>query len=480
MKELFAQPNKKQSRFIVAFGLLFVVLNTVFIAKEFYWFSLVPIVLLFVSLLLLSLEKLLLVTAFLVPLSINLEVLDFGMAISIPSEPLMISIMLVFILSELYEQRLDLRILKHPMSVLVILHLSWFFITSLTSEMPIVSLKAFASRLWFIVPFYFLCTHMFYDLKKINLFLWLNISALTLVILYSTYGLWTVGFNEEMSQSAMTPFFPSHTSYGAVICLFIPFLFVSAQNKRQSKGVRLISVLLFLVFSTGIILSYSRAVWVSIPAALVIYISLLLKIRFNTILIICLGFLALIFVFQHDIALSLKKNKQDSSEKFTENIQSISNISTDDSNTERLNRWYAALAMFKERPVLGWGPGTYQFQYAPFQKSKDLTLISTNAGTLGNAHSEYLGPLAERGLFGGLIFLVLIIYSVYLAFHIYSKAKSQEVKLTVLAAIMGLGTYYVHGFLNNYLDTEKAAVPFWAFLAIITALDLALKKDELA
>ena len=33
-------------------------------------------------------------------------------------------------------------------------------------------------------------------------------------------------------------------------------------------------------------------------------------------------------------------------------------------------------------------------------------------------------------------------------------------------------TYYIHGFLNNFLDTDKAAVPFWGFVAIIVALDV--------
>jgi hypothetical protein len=39
-------------------------------------------------------------------------------------------------------------------------------------------------------------------------------------------------------------------------------------------------------------------------------------------------------------------------------------------------------------------------------------------------------------------------------------------------AILGLITYYVHAFLNNYSQYDKIAVPLWAFTAVITALDL--------
>ena len=35
-----------------------------------------------------------------------------------------------------------------------------------------------------------------------------------------------------------------------------------------------------------------------------------------------------------------------------------------------------AIELFIKRPFFGWGPGTYAFVYAPFQKSKDLTIIA--------------------------------------------------------------------------------------------------------
>jgi hypothetical protein len=41
-----------------------------------------------------------------------------------------------------------------------------------------------------------------------------------------------------------------------------------------------------------------------------------------------------------------------------------------------------------------------------------------------------------------------------------------------LSATLGLITYFVHGTLNNFLNTDKASVPFWGLVAIIVALDL--------
>jgi O-antigen ligase len=127
---------------------------------------------------------------------------------------------------------------------------------------------------------------------------------------------------------------------------------------------------------------------------------------------------------------------------------------------------------------MGWGPGTYVFQYAPFQVSSELTIISTHAGDLGNVHSEYLRPLAETGLPGALIWLGLVLGTIYLGFRVYRKAQSKEVKYLALALVSGISTYFFHAFLNNYSEFDKLAVPMWGFMAALTALNSYHLKHE--
>jgi len=196
-----------------------------------------------------------------------------------------------------------------------------------------------------------------------------------------------------------------------------------------------------------------------------------LRIKFYWIAIFVTIFIGAFFLFQQQIIDRLEKNKQDSSANFVEHIQSIYNISSDASNLERINRWQAAIRMFEDRPIVGWGPGTYQFMYAPYQRSKEKTIISTNLGDKGNAHSEYLGPLAEMGLPGMLLFLLLMIVVIYQGLKVY-KNGNREVKFLSMMATLGLITYFAHGILNNFLDTDKLSVPFWGFIAIIVALDI--------
>jgi O-antigen ligase len=169
------------------------------------------------------------------------------------------------------------------------------------------------------------------------------------------------------------------------------------------------------------------------------------------------------------IQMELERNKYEhTTEAFDERLQSAANISTDASNLERINRWSCAIEMFKQRPIMGYGPGTYAFEYAPFQRPENLTIISTNFGDMGNAHSEYLGALAETGLFGMLSLIAVVFAIFYTGITLYHRIPTayKEDRILVLSTIMALSTYFIHAFLNNYLDTDKAAVPIWGICAI--------------
>jgi O-antigen ligase len=279
------------------------------------------------------------------------------------------------------------------------------------------------------------------------------------------------GFEEEAGHWVMSPFYNDHTAYGAALAMFFPvivgFMFYPGFSRRN----RLISLGVFVILIIAIIFSYGRAAWISVVIAAAVFIAVILRIKFYWIAIVTVVIFSALIIFQQQILDRLEKNKQDSSANFVEHIQSIYNISSDASNLERINRWQAALRMFNDRPILGWGPGSYQFVYAPYQRSKEKTIISTNLGDKGNAHSEYLGPLSEMGMPGMIIVILLVIFVIYTGLKVY-KRGNREVKFMSMMATLGLITYFSHGLLNNFLDTDKLSVPFWGFIAIIVALDI--------
>ncbi len=464
--------DKAKIIWVYAVTALFLVINFYLVLeKDFYWFFILPLFLIVLYYYLISLDKIVLFITFLTPLAVNISDLEMGLGISLPTEPLMLGVVLLFSANLVLNKKYDKRVANHPVSYIIYANLLWMLLTTFTSDLPIVSLKYLISRVWFVVPFYFIAVLIFKDLSNVKKFFWLYISSLVIVILYTLIQHSKFGFEEEAGHWVMSPFYNDHTAYGAALAMYFPVIVGFLFYPGVSKPLKTLNFVVLLIFIVAIVLSYGRAAWISIIIAFAVFIMVMLRIKFYWLVITGMVFIGIFFTFQHQILDSLEKNKQDSSANFVEHVQSITNISSDASNLERINRWQAALRMFNDRPVFGWGPGTYQFVYAPYQRSKEKTIISTNLGDRGNAHSEYLGPLSEMGLIG--MFIVLIMFSViiYTGLKVYTRGN-RKVKFLSLMTTLGLITYMAHGFLNNFLDTDKLSVPFWGFTAVLVALDV--------
>jgi len=476
---VFQNPTIRLAVFYTV-SVMFILLNLWFVVKmDSFVVSLLPLALILVLLAIFSVDRVLKLIVFLTPLSLPLSEVVSGLSFDmfLPTEPLIFGVLVLFVMRVAAERGYDKEVLFHPVSLAIFLYLFWILITSITSTMPVVSFKFLLVRIWFITGFYLLGIKLFEDKQNISRFVWIYIAGLLIIIAYTIfrhagYGL----LNKKAAHWVMTPFFNDHTSYGAVLAMFIPFFtFFSFSKYVPRKGKWLSRVVLLILF-VAFILSYTRAAWLSLIFAVGVWILIRLHIRFKTMIITLVSVVAIVFLFQKQIVEYLEKNDDESSSNLIEHFSSMSNITSDASNLERLNRWGAAIRMFKERPVFGFGPGTYMFKYAPYQLSKDRTIISTNMGDLGNAHSEYLGPLAESGLMGMLTFILLIIVVLYTAVNTYTRLDDGYLKGVVLMAFLGLVTYYAHGFMNNFLDTDKAAVPFWGFTAMIVLLDMQSRK----
>ncbi len=467
---------------IFAVGILFSMLNAFLFYKDFYILSLLPIALMVAYATFFALDKLFLFAVFCTPLSINLEQMDMGgVGLYLPTEPILFVIMCIYLYKQITHPKIKNNpLLKHPVTLALLFHLFWIFVTSFTSEMPLVSFKFLLTRMWFIIPVYFFGIQLFkHSYKNITAFIWAYLIPLTVVLLVTVIRHASYGFSEEVGHWIMSPFFKDHTSYGAIIALFYPITVSLFFDKERSSISRTIIGIILLIFTVALFYSYTRAAWVSVVGAFMVYMLFVFKIKFKY--LVYLGVILGTFIIVNFTELNYMMQKNDAehtTEDFGERLESMSNVSSDASNLERFNRWNSAFKMFKERPIFGWGPGVYAFQYAPFQNPEDLTIISTNFGTGGNAHSEYIGPLAEQGVLGIVSILLIIITVFYTASKLYLQLEDKATKRMVMMVMLGLVTYFTHGILNNYLDTDKASVPVWGFAAIIVAIDLYHRKKD--
>jgi O-antigen ligase len=469
----------KKNLGVVSVVLLYIAVDLVLTYNEFYFFNLLPVVVFVIYLVIARIDIIYFIIVAFTPLSIQLleYVPSLPIDFAIPTEPLIFGTLLLLIYRAAQLGILNRRIFNHPVSYGLYFSLFWMIITSITSSMPLVSFKFVLARIWFISVYYFLAILVFREHKNIRIFILCYSLPMLIVIFYAinrhlAYGL----FDKEAAHNVMNPFFRDHTSYGAILAMLFFATGGLVLNKRRNLLMQSLVWGSWVLITVALVLSYTRAAWISVILSVGVLFLVLLKIKLRYVLLIALA--GVIWLTGQRIAIihKMEKNRQASSASLTEHVKSISNITTDESNLERLNRWNAAFRMFRERPVFGWGPGTYMFKYAPYQRAGDKTSISTDFGDMGNAHSEYIGPLVESGFLGTVSFIIICILTLTTGFRVYRKLDDKRMKQLVLSLVLGYITYLVHGTLNNFLDTDKASALFWGFTAVFVSLDISLKE----
>ena len=478
MKEGFFQLDKSKVTWFYILTILIASLAAYGYVKGYIVALAIPFLLILAIAAIFRFDLLIYLAVLVTPFSINLAKTGIGIGVSLPSEPLMFGIFLIFWIKILAEGGLDKRILKHPVTWMILIHLGWYTITTLTSTMPVVSIKSTLARYCYVSVFYFSLLYLFIKKQNIHKFLWAYLLPLLVVCIITMLNQASAGFTEQNAHIAMVPYYNDHTAYAAVIALFIPVIIALLFENKINKTLKTFIFIAAALLITAIILSYTRAAWVALAGALGCLFIYIFKIK-NWVVYTGIGLVVLTYALFHvEITMYLERNDKTSSTDYTKHVQSIGNISTDDSNIERLNRWSCALRMFNEKPLLGYGPGTYMFQYGQFQKHSERSGISTNFAEGGGSHSEYLGPLSEQGILGPVTFILILAVLLQRSSTFLRRCANRNTRVLTKGIVLGLVTYIIHGGLNYFLDTEKLAVPFWGFIACLVAFDIYYNEHQ--
>lgn len=408
--------------------------------------------------------------AFVLPFSIELEI-SSGSNILLPGEP-MIGMLLMVMFFDFLNGKLDFKSLFKGELLYLLPFIAVYLVASLFSSNAIISLKYIIINVSYILVFLFQIK--MYMGKYPNLFQELiKIYSLSfvIVIIWSLYQFWAYDFNRVTIRGIFRPFYKDHTITGATAAILSAY-WLSIAFFKDYASKRIMAAAIGMIFLLTVILTHSRAAILS-TIVFVIVITVLksgLRIQYMAALGIALIFTVSVFNSRVHTFLVENKNVSRAAENnWTSFIKSSANITSDDSNIERLNRWYAGLQMFREKPVLGYGPGTYQFEYIPFQleelKNK-LTVenpykIPENSG--GTAHSEFILALSEMGLLGFISFVLIMFRITYI-----SIGKSVSLKNKwIIISFSSLSTYLFHANFNNFLNTDKFAFLFWGMISLL-------------
>jgi hypothetical protein len=281
------------------------------VKREMMLVNALPFILAILLVVIYSFDKIVYLIAFFAPLSLPLSEImpGLGFDMYLPTEPLLFGLLIIFVLKLIYERGFDKQILTHPVSLVIYLNLIWIFMTSLTSTMPVVSFKFLLSRIWFVVILYFLTAKMFSEGKNMEKYIWLYTIPLVIVIFYTLtrhvgYGIW----NKQAANFVCNPFYKDHTSYGAALAMYIPFLILFSFGGFVTRKVKMFSILILGILLTGFVFSFTRAAWLSFVAAIGVYIIIKLKIRFKPLFITFVSILTFFLLFQNSIIMSLEQN----------------------------------------------------------------------------------------------------------------------------------------------------------------------------
>lgn len=419
--------------------------------------------------------------ALLAILFFSLEIPLFGgAAISLPAEPLALLLAVATIFTGYQNHGFLKKLRSEPIIWMVLmLVLSWFVSTA-TSTMPLVSAKyVFINLVYIVIGLVLFPIILNINQLSIQQFMrWLFL-PLAFFSVFAVYNLLPYRFNPGAAPLIGYPFFKDHTVFSATLSLFVPVLLAWRTFFDYPKKTDWLPPAIGLMVLFALFISSSRAAWLALLVAGAFYVFIRLRGNLAGLVALLLAFTTVVWMFRTDIENKLLINPYTSTEvagSLQDQALSVTNISSDVSNRERLNRWKCAIRMGLDRPFLGFGPGTYQFQYFPYQRDADMTYISvtdpfnTVVGRGGSAHSEYLLLLSESGFLGLAAWFGLQIALLITFFSIWRGNLPETEKNMALFIYLGVLTYSIHSAFNNYLNTVQFGVSWWLLVGALLFL----------
>jgi O-antigen ligase len=243
---------------------------------EQYLFFGVPALIAFVYYAFTDFRKIYFLLLFCIPLSTEVTLGSFGT--DLPTEPLIVSLMFIFIIYFLlHPESVPKAFFLNPVILLLGIHYLWIFFTMLHSINMVVSIKYFLAKTWYITVFVFMTSVILNRIEAIKYFFWLVFIPLSLVMVQTVVRFAAYQFDFEFVNETMTPFFRNKVNYGAMLTSFYPFIWLANTWYKRWSITGLILKIAILVYPIAIYLSFTRMCYVALVIAAIAYFVIRLK-----------------------------------------------------------------------------------------------------------------------------------------------------------------------------------------------------------
>lgn len=248
----------------------------------------------------------------------------------------------------------------------------------------------------------------------------------------------------------------THPNPFAIFMVMIFLVSLSFSLSSQSKKYLILSPL----YLSAIFLSGSRASMVAMAAALIIpFFSIKKENRKKAIIKLIIFFASAVIVSQAVILISSLMKSGLSDYTFLDNV--LRNGSFSNSREGRLEFWRVALALFKNKPLTGYGLGTYFSAYS--------TEYGMNIHFARFAHNHYLQIAAETGIVG----IGLFLFFLWNAFRgVLHNAKQSEKTPFFWGMVAGILAFLLHIGVDFTWNFPAITMLFFFFLGVATKEDI--------
>lgn len=145
-----------------------------------------------------------------------------------------------------------------------------------------------------------------------------------------------------------------------------------------------------------------------------------------------------------------------------ERLARLLNPITDAGTTGRIAIVKDSLRMLRERPLLGWGLGTFPTVYPSFRS------FYTNLW-VNEAHNDYIQTMVETGIVGFSFAVTFIVLMCRKGIHNLKSWRTDTGSSVALAAFLGCIGLLIHGFVDFNMRIPANAAFFFALSALVTS-----------
>lgn len=442
-----------------------------------YAIALVPIGLVFAAVTILDIRFPYYAFFAIIPFSIEVYLGSFGT--DLPSEPLMLLLTGIAILLAIGKWRdIDGRYIVHPISLLMLAHIGWIVFSAILSAEVVISFKFLLAKLWYVIPFYGLTFYMIKETADLRRVMKILILMLSIAVSIVVFRHALVGFDFNMYNKVVQPIFRNHVNYASMQVILLPFVWALMRTARSAHH-RNIWIAVIILFFIGINFSYTRAAQGCIFLAVVYYMVIrmkLLKVALSAAMIGII-FLSSYMVYKNkymDFAPNFEKTI---THRSYDNLIDATIKLEDISTMERVYRWVAGGYMISERPLVGFGPGSFYNHYKGYTVTDFKTYVSDNPEKSG-IHNYYLMLFIEQGIFGLLIYLGLLFVTLLKGEAVYARLKDKKDKAWLMASLLCIFIISTLQLMNDLLESDKIGPFFFLSMALIVFYDLKSRRIE--